>query len=148
MEHDDMHLSMMDQWPWIQQTNCRLPKRFQDKVPQPPPPLSEVHVTGVATHPPSETTQDTRLRSLTQQVSHLQRTCLGSFVGTSQQAAQHTIQTTISQWTIYPTWPWYMSLQHHPTSTHTPIEVHLSLEIGFGMVESTNLRPALTVSWT
>lgn len=79
MEHDNTHLSMMCQWPWTQQTNHRLPKRFWDEVPQPPPPLLEVQVTGIATPPPLETTQDTRSRSLTQHVFTSAKNTFGLF---------------------------------------------------------------------
>ena len=79
MEHDNTHLSMMDWRPWTQRTNCRLPKRFWDKVPQPSPPLSEVQVAGVATPTPSETTQDTRSRSLTQCIFTSAKNTFGLF---------------------------------------------------------------------
>ena len=63
MEQDgtkDSHLTMMERRPWTQRINRRLPKRFRDELPQPPPPISEEQNVGIASSPASETTQRTR----------------------------------------------------------------------------------------
>ena len=65
MEQDsdaDSHLTMMEWQPWTQQTNHRLPKRFQDELPHPPPILEAQH-TNAGPSSASETHQGARPRS-------------------------------------------------------------------------------------
>lgn len=57
---DDSHLTLMERQPWTQRIDRRLPQRFRDELPQPPPPLPEVQIAEVPS-PPSETSRGIRL---------------------------------------------------------------------------------------
>lgn len=69
----------MERQPWTQRTNRRLPERFRDDLPQPPPSIPETQHAGAASPPSSETYQPASPCSTIQRVFTSAKNVFGLF---------------------------------------------------------------------
>ena len=144
---ENSHITIMEWQPWTLQTNCRLLRRFQDELLQPPPPVSQVQHAGVVSSSTSETSPVTESISVMQRLFTSAKNIFGLF---RQYLPPHMNWTSTSQLMIFPTTPCHKrhTKKLQPTTIPTPIEVCSFLEIGFGMAESLNPRPTSIPSQT